>query len=372
MKRKIVTLMLALAMTLSLAACGGKETEETSSPKEETEKKEETKEEKKDENAEVPETTNIKWAQGLSGNVFVTIAQKEGYFEEVGLTIEEIPLDSGQLEGVVNKQVDIASNSGTNRPLQMIAAGDDMAVIGGFMLEGCMPIITKEETEWNGIEDFIGKKVADTATRYPTCTKLLAAGHDPVNDVEWIDISNDADKIPAVLSGEVDYAVLGTGRMYMAENTEGIKIVGYCDDITPEYSCCRMVARKTWVEENPTTVKLLNEALLRAQCYFEANREACIDMMAEELDTNREYVEAYMGKEEHYELNVDTVRSVVIDTWNYQKSVGLIDESVDDSVIEEAIYGDIYKAALDACVEKYHDDDPDFWDAQLALYEKYK
>ena len=55
-------------------------------------------------------------------------------------------MDDGQLEGVVQKQVDIASNSGTNTPLQMIAAGDDMAIIGGFMLEGCMPIIAKEDT----------------------------------------------------------------------------------------------------------------------------------------------------------------------------------------------------------------------------------
>ena len=93
--------------------------------------------------------------------------------------------------------------------------------------------------------------------------------------------------------------------------------------------------------------------------------------MSEELDTNREYVEAYMGKEEHYELNVDTVKSVVIDTWNYQKAVGLIDESVDDKIIEDSVYEDLYKAALDVCIEKYHDEDPDFWDAQLALYEKY-
>ncbi len=133
-----------------------------------------------------------------------------------------------------------------------------------------------------------------------------------------------------------------------------------------------MVARKSWVEENPTTVKLLDEALLRAQCYFEANREDCIQIMADQLDTDYEYVEAYMGEEEHYEINVDTVKSVVLDTWNYQKEVGLIEDDVDESVIEDAIYENLYEAALDACVEKYHDDDPDFWDAQVELFEKYK
>ncbi len=44
-----------------------------------------------------------------------------------------------------------------------------------------------------------------------------------------------------------------------------------------------MVARKSWVEENPTTVKLLNMALIRAQAYFESHREETVSLMAEQL-----------------------------------------------------------------------------------------
>lgn len=36
----------------------------------------------------------------------------------------------------------------------------------------------------------------------------------------------------------------------------------------------------------------------------------------------------------------------------------------------KSTYDNLYKAALDACIEKYHDDDPDFWDKQAALYEE--
>lgn len=359
-KKRILSLLLAVTMVLGLAACGKNN---------DAEEKDANISDNADENKEVPETSTIKWARGLSGNILVTIAQREGYFEEVGLTIEEIPLDPGGLQGVLQGQVDIASNFGTYTPLQLIAAGDDMAIIGGFMMEGCCPIIALEGTKWNGVTDFVGATVA-TRNDYVFGSALVEAGYDPENDVIWQSYDNNTDKIAAVLSGEVQYAVLGTGTMYTAENTEGIEILAYSDDITPYYSCCRMVARNSWVEENPTTVKLLDEALLRAQCYFEANREECIEIMAEELDTDYEYVEAYMGKTEHYEINVATLKDTVLKNWEYMQLMGTIDSSLDISVIEDATYNDIYKAALDACVEKYYDDDPDFWDAQLALYEE--
>ena len=70
------------------------------------------------------ESPNIKWAQGLSGNILVTLAKKHGYFEDNGLSVEEIPLDPGGLQGVVQGTVDIASNWGTGTPLQMIANGE--------------------------------------------------------------------------------------------------------------------------------------------------------------------------------------------------------------------------------------------------------
>ena len=367
MKKRVVSILLVAAMAVSMVACGSKKDDSTDNKTEET-KKVTVDDVTKD--SDTPETTDVVWAQGLSGNVLVTIAQETGYFKEVGLNIKEVPLDSGQLQGVVDGQVDIASNSGTNGPLQMIAAGDDMAIIGGFMLEGCMPIIAKSGTVWNGPTDFVGKKVGSSATVYAICSKIQEAGYDVNNDVQWVPFDNDADKIAAVLNGELDYAVMGTGRMYMCKNTDGIEILAYCDDVTPNYSCCRMVARNSWVKENPTTVKLIDQALLRAQQYLEANREECEEIMAKQLNTDLDYVKAYMDETEHYELNVDTVKKTVVDNWHYQREVGLIDADLDDSVIEDVTYDKLYKAALDACIEKYHDDDPDFWDKQAALYEE--
>lgn len=358
MKKKIVSILLVAAMAVSLVACGN------SSKSDSTDSSS-----NKESSSESKETKKVKWAQGASGNVLVSIAKEQGYFDEVGVEVEEVPLDEGQLEAVRTGQVDIASNSGTMRPLQMIASGDDMAIIGGFMLTGCMPVVAREDQEWNSPEDFLGSKFADAKSRYCLFHSLVEEGHDLDKEIEFATYESDSEKIQAVLKGEIDYATIGTGRMYEVEHTDGLKIVTYCSDVTPNYSCCRMVARNSWVQENEETVKLIDEALIRAMCYFESHREDCVDLMVDQLSANKEYVEAYMLNE-HYRINPDTVKNIVVDNYNYMVSVGGI-ENLDTSVkLEDRIYNNIYKEALDEAVEKWGDEDKDFYDNAVKFYQE--
>ena len=250
MKKKIVSVLLVAAMAVSLVACGNSSKSDSSS--------------KKESSSESKETKKVTWAQGASGNVLVSIAKDQGYFDEVGVEVEEIPLDDGQIEAVRTGQVDIASNSGKWEPVQSIASGDDLAIIGGFMLTGCMPVVAREDQEWNSPEDFLGSKMADSKSRYALFHELVDEGHDLDKEITFTEYENDSEEIQAVLKGEIDYATIGTGRMYEVEHTDGLKIVTYCSDVTPNYSCCRMVARDSWVKENKETVKLINEALIRA------------------------------------------------------------------------------------------------------------
>lgn len=365
MKRRIISVLMIAAMALSLAACsGGAESSESAESPEGAESSEEA-----DSSEDTAEKPKVVWAQGNSGNVLVSIAKDKGYFDEVGVEVEEIPLDDGQLEAVRTGQVDIASNSGTWEPVQMIASGDDMAVIGGFMLTGCMPVVAREDQEWNGPEDFLGSKMADSKSRYSLFHTLVEDGHDLDKEITFSQYESDSEEIQAVLKGEIDYATIGTGRMYEVLNTEGIKIVTYCSDVTPNYSCCRMVARDSWVKENKETVKLINEALIRAMCYFESHREDCVDLMAEQLNADKEYVEAYMLNE-HYRINPDTVKNIVMDNYDYMVKVGGI-ENLDESVkMEDRIYNDIYKEALDEAVEKWGSEDKEFYDNAVKFYQE--
>lgn len=152
MKKRIISLLLlAAAMTFSLTACGGNSSDD---------KKEETKTENTD-NKETPEVDTIHWARANSGNILVTIAKQQGYFDEVGINVIEDPVESSTaaLQALQAGQVDVTSNQGTNNPLQFISTGSDFSIVGGYMLKG-MYIIGKKDTQYKDVTSLKGSKFA--------------------------------------------------------------------------------------------------------------------------------------------------------------------------------------------------------------------
>ena len=133
---------------------------------------------------ETPETTVVRLALNDSGHILNFIAENQGYLQEEGITVEYVHVntDAEVFEGIRNGTIDIASNSGTNLPLQEISSGLDLTIFGGYLLTGCMPVFARVETEWNGIEDLTGKTMASntsaTATT-PNAITRCASGRMP-------------------------------------------------------------------------------------------------------------------------------------------------------------------------------------------------
>ncbi len=312
---------------------------------------------------------HIKWAQGTSGNGFVTVGNKLGYFKEEGVAVDEIPMEDNPAAGLTAAQVDIVSNDGTNTPLQQIAAGDDISIFGGHMLTGCMPIIAKKGTEWKGIESFIGKKIACPPNQFSLTGPLLKLGYDPLKECEWISYPTQSDRVAAVVSGECDYGVIGTGQMFTILGMDDIEILAYMSDITPNYSCCRLFTRTGFMNDNKEAFKKLCKGLLRAQAYYEANKEEVVKMMAEQMSTTEEYVSAYMLNE-HYRINADPIKNKVVDAWNILDQTGFLDENSKKINVEEHINTEIYKEALDEIMADptLYNEHKDFYDRQLEFF----
>lgn len=209
MKKRIVSILLVAAMSVSLFACGSKESNSDDSKKDSSAKTEAS-----SDDADAIEDKDIVWAKDNSGNTFLAIAEDKGWIDDLGIKIDEPNFDetNAALTALAGGQVDIISNYGTNAPLQEIASGEDWLIIGGYMAQGCMPIVAKKGTKWNGVEDFIGKKVAADPSLYSVTGALLDLGHDPLTEVEWKTYPTSSDQLAAVLKGEVDYAIVGTRR----------------------------------------------------------------------------------------------------------------------------------------------------------------
>lgn len=363
MKKKVLAILLAMSMVGALAGCAGGKSES---------KTEDEKSKSVSEEADKIEDKTITWAKDNSGNAFLAIAEKQGWFDELGIKIEESPIDANAdaVLALESGQVDIISNYGTNVPLQEIASGEDLIIVGGYMATGCMPIVAKKGTVWNGIQDFVGKKVAGTPAEFVSTGALLDLGYDPLNDVEWVSYQNFSDALIAVVKGEVDYAICGTSRNYEVSQNDDLEVMTYKSDIMPWYSCCRMCVTQEYADKNPNTVKAIIKVLLRAQQYYESHHDECVDLMAEYMGVDKEYVSAYMDNE-HFRISCDPLKNEVVKDWGVLDKTGFLDEKAKEINIEDHIATDIYKEALDEACKEYRDEDPEFWDKMQSFYEEH-
>ena len=318
-------------------------------------------------------TVKISWARDNSGNIFQEVAMEKGWFKEEGVEISEKPLSaaSDALTALTSGNVDVISNYGTNVPLQNIAAGEDLQIVGGYMATGCMPIITKaSNNDWKGVESLIGKKVAADASEYTIAGPLLEKGFDPVKDIEWVNYENFSDMTAAVLKGEVDYAIVGTSRNFEIQKQPELKVVAYKSDLMPWYSCCRMVVRSDFAEKNPDTLKKILKLLLRAQAYYEAsdaNKEECKKIVSKRMNVPEEYLSAYMDNE-HFRPSVDPLKHEVDRAWDILGNTGFLNENWKNVNVDDHIQQKLYKEALDEAEKDYGEENPDFYRKMQEFY----
>ena len=362
MKKRILAILLMTAMLIGMIAGCGSEKQETTDA--------EVKNDTSETDAEVPETSVVRWNSGTSGNVLLTIAEEKGYLEDEGITIEYVDADANAdaMTMLATGKVDIVSNSGTSNPLQQIASGVDLTIFGGHMVTGCMPVIAKKGTTWNGLEDLIGKKFACNPSYFAFTGAIMDLGYDePLEAVEWVTYSNYNDALAAVVRGEVDYALMGTGQNYSVQNMDEVDIVCYQSDIMPNYSCCRVESQTKFLEENPITVKKIMKALLRAQNYYEDNKEEAVALHAKKINAEEDYVAAYM-LDSHYSVSVDPLQNSVVRAWEILDKTGFLDEKAKDIDILDHINTDLYMEALKEATEEYGKENPEFYERMKTFY----
>ncbi len=386
MKKRVVSILMAAAMVVGLAACGGQATgsQGAAAPAEETastaeaaaesaaEPAAESAAEEASSEKEVPETAKVRWNYGTSGNVLVTLAIEKGYFDEYGITIE--PVEATAVNDAMallsTGMVDVVSNSGTSNPLQQISSGVDMTIFGGHMVTGAMPVVAKKGTEWKDVTSLVGKKFACNPSYFAYSGALMEAGVDnPLEAVEWVTYDNYNDALAAVQRGEVDFANLGTGLNQQVKKMEDIEIVSYQSEIMPNYSCCRMECSTEFLNNNPITLKLICKALLRAQAYYESNKEESCELLAKTIGADYDYVAAYMMDEKHYVVNVDPLKNSIIRAWGILDKIGFLKDKAKEINIEDHINTEIYEQALAEVTEEYPEN-AEFWAKQAAFFEE--
>ena len=374
MKNKSKYLALGLALTMTLSACANPDNkkgnnEGTGNKTEVSSKNNGGKHDFSDKLK--CEDGVVRWVRGHSGNLMMTMAEHNGYLDEYGLKVEQIPMQTvdESFSAVEGNQVDIVSNAGTFLPLQRIAKGNNLQIFGGHMVEGAGFVVGRKDAEWKDVSSMVGKKVAGFPGNYVISGTLLEMGYNPKEDVEWVQTANAADAIASLKSGQVDYACVGTEAALQVKTDPSLKELAKQGDIMDKYSCCRMETAERFIKDKPNTTKALLKALLRGMRDFEKDPNAASQLLADELDVPLDFVEAYT-LDSGYEINPDPLYNSCVRAWAYLDELGFLDENAKNIDLRDHITVDLYKEALDEVIEEVGDEDPEYWEKQKKYFEE--
>lgn len=312
---------------------------------------------------------HIRYDAKVNDHFFHNIALSKGYYDDANIEVEFVSCDDNVacFTSLTSGKIDLIPASGTNLPLQYIGSGEDITIYGGYMLQGCMPIIAKQGTKWNGVEDLLGKTFACSGNEFAVLGPLYDEGHDPKTEINLMVLNNHADRIEAVQKGEADYALLGTSQNFAVSQKPDIEVMCYQSDITPKYSCCRVESMTPWLQENRAAIVAMETAWLRAYQYYTENKEECKEIVAEAAGLKMDYLNAFADNE-HFMINPDPCRKAVYRAWNWMGNLGFLEDGWDSMNLDDHLDTTIYKEALDACTEKYGNDNKDFYDTVNAFY----
>jgi NitT/TauT family transport system substrate-binding protein len=353
--KKILVLVLGLAMAFCFAACGnGDETNGGTAD---------------NNNGDVLKVSVA--AQPNSGQVFAYIAKDQGYLEEEGVDVEMVYINNGTdaYQALFADQVNVMSTYGTGSPLIQIAQGQDVTVFGGYMIIGETPCFGLPETEWTSLESFRGKKIGITRFGTPDVVLkgiLYDAGIYP-DDVTFVEYKKNQDTLQAVANGEVDFGATATGYQLQAAEL-GLEVKMWPDDYWPNHSCCRMLAKGEWMQDetNQEALVRMMRAFIRAEEYLQTHEQETIDLVVEELDLDRATVESFVTSE-HMKYDVDPYKSSVIKMWDKMEDFGYITDTTVN--IEEHINTSLYEKALTGLMEDYPDNE--FFKEKWEEFETY-
>lgn len=362
MKKRLLSMLLCVALGCSLfVGCGSKNNDADAT------KKENVSESKKEEESKEKPLIRVACTP-YSGQILDAIASAKGFYDDEGIQVElyftHVPSDAQA--ALLAGHCDVLSTYGTPAPLKAISAGNDFTIFAGYMLEGDNPYIGRPGTEVKSIEDLVGKKIIGSlASDYIIANKLLDAGYDPNTDVTWVARGDTAANAEAVRKGEADYVSTTTGYETTAKEM-GLIDAFYPDDFEPEYSCCRVYTSTEWLNNNQESVVALLTAWLRAQEILEKDPDYAVKQVVEQTELTEDYVKQFIYSD-HFMIRLDPHWKAVSTAWEQINRVGGFQGETDIEYMKQHFNCELYKKALDRCVEKYYDEDPEYYD----FYQKY-
>jgi NitT/TauT family transport system substrate-binding protein len=215
----------------------------------------------------------------------VTVAQELGYFksENLAVTIEDVKGPSSAIQALSGRSADVAASI----PDVILLAAAEGKQFRSFELMCDLPglalaVSPGKESEVRTFRDLRGKTIgivslgssAEIYVRYLASRQGLKQ-----EDIHFVQSGSPAARIAAMESGQVDAAVISEPAIsILRRRHNGIALIADCRTEagaqdwfgSPQYPGSAVFSTPEWVAKNPTTVRSLARAIVRAQNWMRA------------------------------------------------------------------------------------------------------
>ncbi len=309
----------------------------------------------------------------------IILALKKGYYEEEKLNVATQTVSGGfpeAMPALSNGTADVLP-FGSIPSCTYIGQGDDLVIFGGTVADGseCVTLIENKDA-YKKPEDFKGKKIG--CFRMETghmITKnwLRQNGIEDGKDVEFILLESSAAEVAAVENGEIDMCFVNSGYGYVATQGGKCAVAFRPNELTgKEFPCCRQTTNRKAFEEKRSALIKFEIANLRALYDIESDHAGTIATIVEYSGQPEEYIENITyGKGDYVaamKFEMDPYTDDVKAFYGDMVDNGDIDDTNKELIVEH-MDSTIYKAALDALIER--GENKDFYEKLAADYEKH-
>ena len=212
-----------------------------------------------------------------------TVADDKGYYTEAGLIAEGFK-GTSYTEALGTQQATIAVGHIATM-LVPITNGVDLTFVGGGHI-GCKSIYVLADSEYNTTEDLKGTQISVPngigASDYNiTCLLLDADNINPQTDVTLTQVSSDA-CVAAMENGEISAALLSDTFAYAMVKEGKLKCIrSLLDEDFADENCCVLAMNRTFVQENPVHAKKIVQAVQKAHAWMRENPDEATTLLLE-------------------------------------------------------------------------------------------
>ena len=203
-----------------------------------------------------------------------TVANALGYYTEAGLASTEGFKGESAVEALGTGHATVAVNHVATM-LVPVTNGVDITFVGGGHI-GCKTLYVLNDSEFKTTEDLKGTAISCPngigASDYNIISMMLDAdGINPTTDVELIQVTTDA-CVTAMENGEISAALLSDTFAYAMVKDGKLRAVrSLLDSDFQDDNCCVIAMNGTFVKENPVHAKKIVQAVQKAHSWMREN-----------------------------------------------------------------------------------------------------